>query len=214
MARSGLALVFLALAESLFAQAPDPSLGMKLGKVPEALYAQVPQLPKNQGILVEAVQPNSPAWRGGLRSFDIIVSVDSKPLADAKTADEKLHQLKPGQSVGVTLFRAGREMVLAFDVHRKEDSNEYLTPKGLIKAGGPPAVTIQLQPMDNGRLNLVLIFYSDNSGKMEHLAYKGPLGDIEQQIHADAREKHLPDRVQDLVEVALTRVRTINQNQK
>ena len=118
-----------------------------------------------------------------------------------------------------TLFRAGREMLLAFAAHRQDDGKEQLAngvsaPKALIKPGGPPAVTIQFQPMDNGRLNLVLSFYSDNSGKMESLAYRGALGDIEQQIHTDAREKRLPERVQDLVEVALRRVRTINQNQK
>jgi hypothetical protein len=214
MVRTSLSFVFLFVAGSLFAQTPEPSFGLKLGKVPEAVYAQVPQLPKSQGILVEAVQPNSPAWRGGLRPFDVIVSMDTKPLADYKAVDEKLHQLRPGQSAWVTLFRAGREMLLAFDAHRKEDGKEHLMPKGLIKPGGPPAVTIQFQPVDNGRLNLVLSFYSDNAGKMESLAYNGPLGDIEQQIHTDAREKRLPDRVQDLVEVALKRVRTINQNQK
>src|SRR2546423_7683132 len=124
MVRTWLCLVFLAVPGSLLAQTADPSLGLKLGKVPDAVYAQVPQLPKNQGILVEAVEPNSPAWRGGLRPFDVIVSVDSKPLAGSKEADDKLDQLRSGQSAWVTLFRAGREMLLAFDAHRKEEGKE------------------------------------------------------------------------------------------
>jgi C-terminal processing protease CtpA/Prc len=216
MARPGLWSIFFLLSAGLSAQPPDPSFGLKLGKVPEILYAQVPLLPKDQGILVEAVEPHSPAWRGGLRKFDVIVSLDAKPAADAKGLDDKLQHAKAGQNVEVTLFRAGREMVLAFDAHRKEmtPENEYLTPKGFIKPGGPPAVTIQLQPMDKGRLNLVLSFYSNNSGKMERLAYNGQLEDIEHQIQTDTRAQRLPERVQDLVEVALRRVRTINQNQK
>jgi hypothetical protein len=203
--------VLLLVSTSLLAQTGDASFGLKLAKVPEAVYAQVPQLPKKQGFLVEAVQPGSPAWRGGLRPFDVIVSVDTKPLADSKAVDENLRQLKPAW---VTLFRAGREMLLVFDANRKDDGKETVTPKALMKPGAPPAVTIQFQPLDNGRLNLVLSFHSDNSGKMESLAYNGPLGDIEQQIHTDALEKRLPDRVQDLVDVALKRVRAINQYQK
>src|SRR5438552_15762381 len=103
MVRISMSLVLLLISTRLLAQSSETSFGLKLAKVPEAVYAQVPQLPKNQGILVEAVRPNSPAWRGGLRPFDVIVSVDTKPLADSTAVDEKLHQLKRGQSAWITL---------------------------------------------------------------------------------------------------------------
>src|SRR5438270_6277829 len=163
MAPSGLSLAFLILASGLRAQAPEVPFGLKLGKVPEVVYAQVPQLSNNQGILVEAAEPDSPAWRGGLRPFDVIVALDAQPLADSRGVVEKLHQLRPGQSAAVTLFRAGREMVLAFDAHHKEDAHDNWSPKALLKPGGPPAVTIHLQTMSSGRLNLILSYYSDNS---------------------------------------------------
>jgi hypothetical protein len=212
MARLSFVCAGLFLAGAANAQTAGPSLGLKLAKVPDALYAQLPDLPKNQGVLVESVKPNSPAWRGGLRPFDIIMSLDSQPLADGKAAEKKLRQAKAGQGVGLVLWRAGHATVLAFDPHRPDNALE--ATKGLTKPGGPPAVTIHLQPMDDGQLSLVLIYYSDKSGKLERLSYKGPLGDIERQIHTDAGAKRLPDRVQDLVEVALQRVRTINQSQK
>jgi hypothetical protein len=214
MVRSVLSLAFLALASGLCAQAPDASFGLRLGKVPEVLYAQLPRLPKNQGILVEAVEADSPAWRGGLRPFDVIVAVDTNPLVDSRAIDNRLRQLKPGESAALAIFRAGREMLLSFDGHSKQDAVGRLTPKALLKPGGPPAVTIHLQPTENGQVHLTLSYYLDDSGKMEQLVYMGPLGQIEKQIQADARQKHLPDRLQDLVEVALRRVRTINQNQK
>jgi hypothetical protein len=194
----------------LLAQTVD-SLGLKLVRVPDALQAQVPLLPKNQGILVESVAPKSLAWRGGLRRFDVIVAIDAKPVADA----EALEKLPPGQTAQLSIFRAGREMLLTFDPNRKENAlqNEYLAPKGTLKPGGPPAVTIQLQPLDNGKLSLVLTFYADN-GKMERFPYVGQLSDIERQIQKDNRDQRLPERVQDLVDVALKRVRVINQQQK
>jgi hypothetical protein len=198
------------------AQTTATPYGLKLGKVPDAVYAHVPQLPKNQGVLVEEVAPNSPAWRRGLRPFDVIVSVDAKPQADPEVVGKKLGGPKPGHSAPVTLFRAGREMVLHADgTHKDNDLDDALSvPKGIIKPGGPPAVVIQLQPLDNGQLSLRLTYYSANSGKMEHMAYTGPLGDIERQIQQHARDKRFSDSVQDLVDVALKRVRSINQSQK
>ena len=213
MARFGLFTLLLLLPANLVAQAPDSSFGLKLGRVPEPLLAHLPALPKSHAVMAEAVEPNSPAWRGGIRRFDVIVSLDDQPPADPKAAEEKIRR---DAGARVTLFRAGREMVLAFDANRPANAveSEYLAPKGTIKSEGPPSVSIQLQPMDNGRVHLVLTFYSTNSGKMERLAYDGPLADIEQQIHIDARDKRLPDRVQDLMEVALQRARTISKNQK
>jgi hypothetical protein len=206
--------VFFLLPAGLFAQNPD--LGLALGKVPAALYAQLPNLPPNQGILVEALTHQAPAWRGGLRPFDVIVALGAKPVTDAKSFGEQLRHLKQAQAVELQIFRAGREMVLTFDTSRKENTPEstYLIPKGSLKPGGPPSVTMQLQPLESGRLRLVLTFYSDNSGKMERLPYSGQLGEIERQIQKDSLERRLPERVQDLVEVALKRVRAINQSQK
>src|SRR5207253_2421691 len=91
----GSAMTFLVLmGASLRAQAPEASFGLTLGSVPEALYAQMP-LPKDQGVLVEAVEPHSPAWRGGLRRFDIIMSLDAAaPRQDAKAITEQLKRVK------------------------------------------------------------------------------------------------------------------------
>jgi len=208
--------LFVLFSANSWAQTSDPYLGLHFGKVPDFLYTHVPQLPKNQGILVEDVNQNSSAWLGGLRRYDVILSVDAKPMFQVQDAEEKLRTLKPDQSVEMSIFRGGREMILSFDAHRKQNAaeNEYLTPKGFLKRGGPPAVTIQFQPLEEGKLNFLLSFYSDQSGKLERLTYTGQLGDIEKQIQTDAKSQRLPDRVQDLVEVALKRVRTLNKHQK
>jgi hypothetical protein len=215
MFRVGVVTVFLLLPASLGAQMPEASLGLTLAKIPEALYAQMPPLAKNHGVLVEAVEPNSPAWRGGLRRYDIIMSLDSaKSPADVNAVAEKLKRAKLPK---VTVLRAGREVVLAFDASRKDavPEKDLLAPKSYLKAGGPPAVTVQVQPLDDGQLNLVLTFYSANSGKLESLTCDGTIENIESQIHSYARDQRLPERVQDLVEVALKRVRNnISQNQR
>src|SRR5579863_7311232 len=104
MARFGLFTLLLLLPANVLAQTPDSSFGLKLGRVPEPLLAHLPALPKTQAVMAEAVEPNSPAWRGGLRRFDVIVSLDDQPPAEPKAAEEKL---KRGGGARVTLFRAG-----------------------------------------------------------------------------------------------------------
>jgi hypothetical protein len=204
-------LVLLLAPAGLAAQTPVAPLGLKVGKVPDSLYAQLPQLPKDQCCLVEDVESESRAARVGLRRFDIIVSLDKKTVADARSLEEQLSRLKKGQKALLSVVRAGKKIALPVDAHRTDnDAN----PKAAAKGGEPPAVTIQFQPMDHGRLNLVLTYASAVTGKMERLAYIGQLAEIERQIQTDFREQRLPERVQDLVEVALERVRTINESQK
>src|SRR5205085_8917318 len=133
MIRSGAFMVVLLLSAGLRAQAPEVPFGLTLGKVPEALYAQMPPLPKDQGVIVEAVEPNSPAWRGGLRRFDIIMSLNSaKTPADVNALADKLKQVK---SAKVTVLRAGREVLLSFDANRKDNApdKDPLAPKSFLK---------------------------------------------------------------------------------
>ena len=92
MARFGYWTLLLLLPANLLAQTPATPFGLKLGTVPEVLLAHIPELPKRQAVMVEAVEPNSPAWRGGIRRFDVIVSLDDEPQAEPKAAEEKLRQ--------------------------------------------------------------------------------------------------------------------------
>lgn len=189
------------------APAPQSSFGLKLGKVPEVVFSQLPQLPKDHGVLVEDVSPDSPAWRGGLRRHDIVLSLETKPVASAEKLLEDLHGAE--QVTEVIVFRSGREVRLKFAPHAEPATAMPL--KGFIKPGGPPAVRVQAQPLDKGRLNITLQFYSDNSGKLEQPSYVGELPDIERQIQAHARDRRLPPSVVDLVEVALKRLRNLEQ---
>src|SRR5262249_31087370 len=153
----------------------SPTLGLKIGKVPDALFAQLPNLPKDGSVIVESAEANPSACAAGFRPL---------VLVPTPNAPELLAKLPPAKTLDPAITRAGRELTLSFDPNRKESTppNEYLFPKGVLKAGGPPAVTIQLQPLDNGRLSLVLAFYADNSGKLERLTYDGRLGEIERKI--------------------------------
>lgn len=69
------------------------------------------------GVRIAAVTPDGPAAKGGLRSGDVLVSVDGKPIAAsgseaiAKTRD-LLGDLKPGQAIKLGYAREGKTGVV------------------------------------------------------------------------------------------------------
>lgn len=211
-------LVYLFAPLFAFAQHTDKSVSpstLKLGQVPEVLYSQVPELPKSQGALVEGIEEDSPAFRGGLRKHDIVVKFDNAPIENAKAMLEKLAQMKPGEIAELTLFRAGQAKILPFTLPKADETglNAYTPPKGFLKGGSPPPVSIQAQPMDKGQFTVTILYYAENSGKLERLNLHGLLPEIETQFQAQARDRMLSEPIVDMVDVALRRLRTISKDQ-
>jgi S1-C subfamily serine protease len=78
-----------------------------------------------KGLLIERINPNGPAARGGLKAGDqvrslgfqrliiggdLIVAVDGKDVARELDLDVILNHKKPGENVRVTVLRGGRKM--------------------------------------------------------------------------------------------------------
>lgn len=63
-------------------------------------------------ILIEAVDPGGPAAIAGLRAGDVIVSINSTPVADNATFVEALAGLMPGDSVQLTVRTTDGEKVV------------------------------------------------------------------------------------------------------
>lgn len=79
-----------------------------LGVVPSDIYPQLVQqwqLPVSEGIIIQAVDPRSPASAAGLREFDIITSIDDQPVTSAGDLRRLLRERKPGETVSLSLIR-------------------------------------------------------------------------------------------------------------
>lgn len=75
---------------------------------PAPLPAQwVPRTGARSALLVSQVVPNSPAGRSGLRSGDLILSVNGEPLADAQSLQRKLLSESIGARFEITVLRHG-----------------------------------------------------------------------------------------------------------
>jgi len=69
-------------------------------------------LPKESGALVLSVEENSPAKRAGLREGDIVVALDSKPIAGVDDLHRVLTDVRVGVSCSLTILRHTEKLEL------------------------------------------------------------------------------------------------------
>jgi serine protease Do len=84
----------------------DYWLGLVATRPSPALQAQL-NLPKEQGLLVEALQPESPAVKAGVQQYDILLKGNDKPLTDLGDLVLLINQVKDG-NLKLDLLRAGK----------------------------------------------------------------------------------------------------------
>ncbi len=81
-------------------------LGVVASRPSPALQAQL-KLPKDQGLVVEALQPGSPAAKGGIQQYDILLKANDKPLSGLHDLQQLINQVKGGK-LTFDLLRAGK----------------------------------------------------------------------------------------------------------
>ena len=62
-----------------------------------------------QGALVAEPQEGSPAAKAGIKSGDVIVSLDGEPVPDARTLARRISSMPPNTSVKIGVFHNGKE---------------------------------------------------------------------------------------------------------
>lgn len=177
--------------------------GVRLGPVPELLYQHLPALPRGQGLVVEDIRPDTILADGGLRRHDIVLTCDGARLE--RPADfARALAANPGQPHRAVLLRGGRTLSLAL-----RPAGESV-PKAVLKPGGPPAVALEAEPLSRDTLKVSFRFYSPDTGKLEKVTCSGSLPQIEDEVRQLGKQNRMPPPVQDLVGVALQRLRAIN----
>jgi membrane-associated protease RseP (regulator of RpoE activity) len=68
--------------------------------------------PRDRGVLVDAVRPDSPAARAGLRVGDIVTDVDGDATKSASDVIDAMTDRKKGDEVPVVAFRSGQRVEL------------------------------------------------------------------------------------------------------
>lgn len=93
-----------------------------IATTPAALPPNLSQrVGRRRGLRIVHVEPGSPAEYAGLRSGDLVVTVEGQPVHDAQTLQRLLFAHEPGRPLAVTTFRNGAMVdVLASPVELAE----------------------------------------------------------------------------------------------
>jgi len=90
-----------------------------IGVEPQDLTAELAdafKLSRREGVIIAGVVRGGPAAKAGIRTGDIVISVDGKPIADTTTMLNAIAQLPPGQKVAIRIVRGGQEMEVSVTV--------------------------------------------------------------------------------------------------
>jgi hypothetical protein len=94
-------------------------LGVSTSPVPGALRQHL-GLPEGLGLVVDFVEPDSPAQKAGLKQYDILTKLDDQILVNAQQLAVVVRTHKSGDEVKITLVRGGKEQSLSARLVEKE----------------------------------------------------------------------------------------------
>ena len=119
-------------------------LGVQIQPVTEEL-AQSMSLGSEKGALVAQVQPDSPALAAGIKSGDVIKSVDGKNIETIRDLTRMISAVKPGTSVKLDLWRDGKDMSVTAKVGDQKEEAAVVKAKA-----DQPADAKKAEPMSYG----------------------------------------------------------------
>jgi serine protease Do len=113
-------------------------LGVRIQPVTEDI-AEGLGLAEAKGAIVSDVTEDSPALTAGIAQGDTILKVGGKDISDSRDLSRKVAELKPGQSVPVTVVRDGKTMDISVKIGAMPDE-----PKMASKEGGKAETSLSL----------------------------------------------------------------------
>jgi serine protease Do len=113
-------------------------LGVRIQPVTEDI-AEGLGLAEAKGAIVSDVTEDSPALAAGIAQGDTILKVDGKDISDSRDLSRKVAELKPGQSVPVTVVRDGKTMDISVKIGAMPDE-----PKMAAKESGKAETSLSL----------------------------------------------------------------------
>lgn len=191
------------LAEPVVAQLRDNGrverglLGVQIQPVTKEI-AESLSLKADKGALVAMVQPDSPALAAGVKSGDVILSVDGKKVDGIKELTRTISAMKPGTAVKLGVWRDGKDMSLSAKVGDQKEESAIIKAKADGKpaeAAKPAAYGVSLAPLSpearkqlglDGEMKGVVVAAVEPGSPADDQGLKA--GDVLQQVGKDTVE--------------------------
>jgi len=105
------------------------------------------KLPRNHGVLLEDVIPDSSAEKAGLKVSEVITSIGGKPVGDVKEFATILFSYKIGQMAPIAILRDGQEQTVEVRVTERPDDPQRFAdmvtgPGNVVERLGIVGITI------------------------------------------------------------------------
>lgn len=133
-------------------------LGLSASPPPPALRHQL-KLPDGTGLVVDFVQPNSPAQKAGVRQYDLLVKLNDQLLINSPQMSVLVRTYKPGEEIQLDLFREGQRKTIPVTLveHELPPINDDFTPQifpdgRTAPPATPPSPTLLVPPSPDGEV--------------------------------------------------------------
>jgi S1-C subfamily serine protease len=101
---------------------PAPFIGVALQDIDKSWVTDL-QLDGTDGTIVSEVQRNSPAFKAGIRQYDVIVGMNGDKVTNSEDLSNKVKALKVGDKATFTIVRNGKQMEISVTIgDRNADS--------------------------------------------------------------------------------------------
>ena len=105
------------------------------------------------GALVAEPQEGSPAAKAGIKSGDVIVSLNGETIADARTLARRISSLAPGAAVQIGVFRDGKEQQLSMTLGELPKERQASAAPTSIPAQGSDLASLGLSLAPAAKVN-------------------------------------------------------------
>jgi Do/DeqQ family serine protease len=98
---------------------------VKRGRIGVQIQDLTPELAKSLGVsqiggaVIERVERDTPADRGGIKTGDVVVAIDGKPLVNASELRNRVGLMPLGQDVKMTVLRNGSRKDLSLTIEKE-----------------------------------------------------------------------------------------------
>jgi serine protease Do len=117
-------------------------IGVQIQPVTEDIASSL-GLRKAEGALVDEPQPDGPAARAGIKSGDVIQSVNGEAVRNSRDLAKRIAGILPGQTATIGIFQDGAEKTITLQIARMPDRTTAETrPSRENRGGGPLGLTL------------------------------------------------------------------------
>jgi hypothetical protein len=105
-----------------------PYAGLRLEEAPKAFSHHFP-IPSGFGLLVTEVMDDSPAADAGIQRYDVLLRSSDQRLVNPGQFNALMRARKPGETLSLTVFRAGKEWEVDLTLWEAEETQGRVEEK-------------------------------------------------------------------------------------